>query len=138
MNFNYIAKLAVLFILFYAVLFVLSNILNLGLIKWGNNPMYLLMPFIGFFFVFISVDYIDKYLEIKFANTIFFPLAFIIACFVSYWIVVYWYLGNVAQLNNSQVAFDFWEKLRNNAFLIFVFSGLFGWVSKFIMDRISR
>ena len=138
MNFNYIAKLAVLFILFYAVLFVLSNILNLGLIKWGNNPMYLLMPFIGFFFVFISVDYIDKYLEIKFANTIFFPLAFIIACFVSYWIVVYWYLGNVAQLNNSQVAFDFWEKLRNNAFLIFVFSGLFGWVSKFIMDRIGK
>ncbi len=138
MNFNYIAKLAVLFILFYAVLFVLANILDFGLIKWGNNPMYLLMPFIGFFFVFIAVDYIDKYLEIKFANTIFFPLAFIIACFISYWIVVYWYLGNVAQLNNTQVAFDLWEKLRNNAFLIFVFSGLFGWVSKFIMDRIGK
>lgn len=139
MNFNYAAKLIVLFIFFYAVLFAVSNLINLGLTAWSNNPMFWLMPFVGFFFVFIAIDYIDRYLGIKFANTVFFPLAFIIACFISYWVALYIYFGNTAQLSGqTAVVFDFWEKLRASAFLLFVFSGLFGWLSKIAMDRIGK
>lgn len=138
MNFNYAAKLSALFIFFYAVLFIISNLLNLGLTAWSNNPMFWLMPFAGFFFVFIALDYIDKYLEIKFANTVFFPLAFIIACFFSYWVVLYIYIGNTAQLSGQPLVFDLWERLRASAFLLFVFSGLFGWLSKIAMDKITK
>ncbi len=171
MNFNYAAKLAALFIFFYAVLYVLSNLVDIGLTKWSIDPahglvnaMFWLMPFVGFFFVFVALDYIDRYLEIKFANTVYFPLAFIIACFISFLAVLSFYIGNTAQLSSQptqicivkdifcvspygtpeQLAgpgvavIDFWERLRASAFLLFVFSGLFGWLSKIAMDRAAK
>ncbi len=153
MNFNYAAKLTALFIFFYAVLFIISNLANFGLTAWSNNPMFWLMPFVGFFFVFVLMDYIDGYAKENFSKNLIFLPVFVVACYVSYAVVIYFYMGNSAQLNGQQLAVDFignaiqpraglaivnfWERLLSSAFLLFIFSGIFGWVSKIAMERIG-
>src|SRR3989344_8268200 len=153
MNFNYAAKLAALFIFFYTVLFIISNLINLGLTAWSNNPMFWLMTFVGFFFVFVLMDYIDGYAEEKFSKNLIFLPVFVVACYVSYAVVLYFYMGNSAQLNGQQLGVDFignaiqpraglaivnfWERLLSSAFLLFIFSGIFGWFSKIAMERIG-
>ncbi|MFH1695518.1 MAG: hypothetical protein ABH850_03790 [Candidatus Micrarchaeota archaeon] len=119
---------------------------------WGFtlNPSMLdytffLMPLIGFFFIYLLIDWINDYFETDFAKTIYFPLLFVVLSFIAFYVQLYWYYSNLASLAAAQGQivsatdfFEFWGVLRDSAFLVFIFSGLAGWISYRIMQKVSE
>jgi hypothetical protein len=161
-------KLIFLFILTYIILYFLPAIvkpiepffdfISFNLMnffpthEWGFtlNPSMLdytffLMPFVGFFFIYFLIDWINDYFESSFAHSVYFPLLFVVLSFIAFYIQLYWYYSNLASLAAAQgqtIAvnefFEYWGVLRDSAFLVFIFSGLAGWISYKIMQKVSE
>lgn len=146
MKLNDYLKLIFLFAFFYIVLVLLWKFTDF--FDWNNDPMFWIMPIAGFFLVYLVIDYIDNMFDINFSHTIFFPLAFFALCLISFYIVLVWHLGNGLVLQGAPLStlFDelnkdwfkrYFEYLRDSAFIIFALSGVFGWLSHVIMEKIS-
>ncbi len=157
MNLRDTIKLIVLFAVSYILLYFLPAITKalspeMALHEWGFtlNPSMLdytffLMPFVGFFFIYFLIDWINDYFKSDFGYSVFFPLLFVVLSFMAFYVQLYWYFSNLASLAASQGRiinpgdlFDFWSVLRNDAFLVFIFSGLTGWISYKVMQRVSE
>jgi len=157
MNLRDASKLIVLFVVTYIILFFLPAItkaINPGfaLHDWGFtlNPSMLdytfyLMPLIGFFFIFFLIDWANDYFKTSAASSIYFPLLFVVLSFIAFYVQLYWYYSNLSSLAAAQgqtVAttefFEFWAVLRDSAFLVFIFSGLGGWLSHKAMQSVSE
>ncbi len=121
------------------------------LMKWAEwvSPMYFLMPIVGFFFVFLSIewaiDFFDSSVLLKS-----FPIVFIIFCIVSFWVsLLFFNLPNALAGYPINVCFpscfghsgngfiDYWHELKNSAFWLFFLSGLMGWVSFSLKEKFA-
>ena len=157
MNSRDLIKLAFLFILTYLILYFLPAITKAivpesALHEWGFtlNPSMLdytfyLMPLIGFFFIYLLIDWINDFFKTEFASNIYFPLLFVVLSFLAFYVQLYWYYSNLATLAAAQgqtIAatefFEYWSVLRDSAFLVFIFSGLGGWISYKVMGKVSE
>jgi signal transduction histidine kinase len=176
MNTRDAIKLAVLFLSSYVLLYFLPAVSkalfpSAALHEWGFtlNPSMLdytfyLMPFVGFFFIYLLIDWINDFFQTKFASTVFFPLLFVVLSFVAFYVQLYWYYSNIVALAKAagqnlvlNLSLDsgcqpvislvngvrtynvcFWNTLREDAFLVFVFAGLLGWASYKIMEKVSE
>lgn len=126
-------KIVLLFAVFYALVYLVSLVTPLE--DW-NSPMFFLLPFPAFILIYLAIDWFNDFFETKIANTVFFPLAFVILSFIAYYVVLWWYFGNISQLNNNNpVPYDFWEYLRHDAFTVFIFFGIAGWLTRLIIRR---
>ncbi len=155
-------KLIALFLVTYVILYLLPFITNainpsIALHDWFAqtngftlNPSrwdytFLLLPFVGFFFIYFLIDWINDFFETNFAKTIYFPLLFVVLSFMAFYLQLYWYYSNISALAaaqgqtvNAGDLFEFWGALRADAFLTFIFAGLGGWISFKIMEMVSE
>jgi len=185
MNLRDTIKLIFLFLLTYLVLYFLPAITKainpeVALHEWGFtlNPSMLdytffLMPFVGFFFIYFLIDWINEFFETNFASSVYFPLLFVVLCFLAFYVQLFWYYSNIASLQNAQAIAQgsnvkyvldislspacqqvielldpannlytyricFWNTLRADAFFVFIFSGLAGWISRKVMLNVSE
>jgi len=157
MNSRDLIKIIALFAFTYIFLYFLAFIAkalsaDFALHEWGFtlNPSMLdytfyLMPFIGFFFIYFLIDWVNDYFKTSSASSVYFPLVFVVLSFLAFYVQLYWYYSNIAslaaaqgQIVNAADLFDFWAALRDSAFLVFIFSGLAGWISYKIMQNFSE
>ncbi len=172
-------KLIFLFVLSYIILYFLPEITkalnpDVALHDWGFtlNPSMLdytffLMPFIGFFFIYFLIDWVNEFFETNFASSVYFPLLFVVLCFLAFYVQLFWYYSNIVSLAVAQgqnLILDislnptcqsiielidpatglrayricFWNVLRADAFFVFIFSGLAGWISRKVMLNVSE
>ena len=143
-----IAKVAVLFAISYIILFLSGKFFY----AW-DSPMYFLPPIAGFFFTYVLLDWIDKFFETDAAHQWHFPLLILLLAFVAEYITLFWYFGNIAQLNGSQLVISFGsseqastgaimvnfvKEFKESAFLPFVLSCVLGWLSHIIIDQTQK
>ncbi|MFH1256126.1 MAG: hypothetical protein V1494_02430 [Candidatus Diapherotrites archaeon] len=151
MNRNDAAKIIVLFLVFYALLYLLPlifNSFNLGLSMhdWGwtgkldqLDYMFFLIPISGFFFMYFLLDWVNEYFETKAAYSIWMPLLLILISVIAYYFAISCYISNAAQLSGQKVGyclyfdFDFLPMLLDSAFLVFVLAAVCGWASRVII-----
>lgn len=105
---------------------------------WQISMMHLLLPLIGFWMIFFLVDWMEKFFEEKYAKSIAFPIAFFLVSLAALYVAVYWMAIESSVLRGlTEVSFDFWTELQQSAFYLFVIGGLFGWLSRVIVEKIK-
>ncbi len=147
---------AFLFFLSWGVLFALGSanqalsqafsgtpILNIFLpIPQFHSPMYLLMPVVGFFFMFFLVDWVNRFFKSRHGFSPLLPLLFFALAFIAFYIALFWYIGNYTLLAGRTLTLDeasrmFVGRFKASAYYLFVLSGLLGWVSRFALEKIK-
>ncbi|MCX6799140.1 MAG: hypothetical protein NTW59_03530 [Candidatus Diapherotrites archaeon] len=138
-----------LFALFYFVLYAWSsardtigNSLLGGLWVFALpdfiSPMYFILPAVAFCIMFLLVDWVNGQFETKLALSPLFPAIFFFLSLAAFYIALFWYYSNFAQLaGQKEVVFDFAAQLRQSAFLLFMWGGVFGWVTRFAVEKIN-
>ena len=113
---NQIIVTAFLFIVFYSLLFILSSaskqissivsdipILNLvAVLPEFESPMFWLMPVVGFFVIFLLVDWVNQYFETEKALSVWFPLLLVMIGFLAFSVSLYFYYGNFAAMKSNE------------------------------------
>lgn len=105
-----------------------------------ESPMFLVMPFFAFFAVFFLVDWINREFKTRLALHPIFLAIFFAISMAAYYIALYWYVANFASLQNIPMTLemvDFWGKLNNSAFILFIWGGLFGWIARYAVEKIN-
>ena len=140
---------ALLFIIFYALLYAASVFLqgmagafgNIPVIGWflpfpgWISPMFFVMPLAGYFIIYLLVDWVNEYFKTQQALSVVFPVVFFVAAIFAYYIALTWYAAYVAGLTGRQPDFDLWNYLRNSAYYLFVLGGLLGWLARYIVEK---
>ncbi|MBU0662805.1 hypothetical protein KJ891_05055 [Candidatus Micrarchaeota archaeon] len=140
MELNRALKVIFIFIATYVALYVLSIFTPLG--DWGTfkgilmfNYTYYLIPIPGFFLMYFLPPWYNKYFETNTANSPFFPLAFLAISIPAYYVSLFWYYKNVADLSGiTEFNFDFVNIFLSSAYLVFVLAGLGGWAARAFVD----
>ncbi len=143
-------KLVFLFILVYAILYFLGQFTDLH--AWGKlgeinlakmDYMFFLIPIPGFFFMYLLVDWVEKYYKTTLAHSIIFPIIFVVVSFIAYYVTLYWYWQNLAQLGGVTdpefitQRMNYIPTLLDSAYLVFILAAIGGWVSKVLLDRLE-
>jgi len=136
MELNRILKVIFIFIITYVILHLLSLFTPLG--NWGTfkgifqfSYMYYFLPIPGFFLMYFLPPWYNKYFETNAANSPIFPLAFLAISIPAYYVALFWYYKNVADLSGiAEFNFDFVEQLLSSAYLVFVLAGMGGWAAR--------
>lgn len=107
-----------------------------------ESPMFWAMPFFGFFAVFFLVDWVNKEFETKVALSPVFPVLFFAVAFVAYYIALFWYMSNFASLGGTQLQLEelnqlLWGKIHSSAFMPFIWSGVFGWIARYAIEKLD-
>lgn len=117
-------------------LFILGIIISYLLIyiltpeDFFKSPMYMLLPIIGFGFMFYFTRYVMNY--VKMNNKIYFLIIFVIVGVFSYYIAIFFFYWNVINLNNLPMSelFKFIFSNHNlfltSAFLGYLIGSVFG------------
>lgn len=118
------------------ILFLIGMFLSYALIymltpsDFFKSPMYMILPIVGFFGMYLISKYLIDYMKIK--NKYYFALIFIAVGVVSYYLAVFFFYWNIATLNNLEMKelFKFVFQNKNlfltSAFLEFLIGGIFG------------
>jgi len=108
---------------------------HLQLLDW----MIYVMPLAGFFFIYLSIDWIDSYFETKLSHSIALPIILAVFSLLGFWLAAYIYFQNIYSLQGSkEVLFDFWGLYKSNGFYYFPLAGILGWLSHLAMHKISQ
>ena len=108
-----------------------------------ESPMFWVMPFFAFFAVFFLIDWIRKGFELKLSFEMLCFAVFVIFVALSlaaYYVALYWYISNFALLQGIAMTpqmVDFWGKLTNSAFMLFIWGGMFGIIARYIVEKIN-
>ena len=105
-----------------------------------QSPMFYALPFFGFFALFFIVDWVNKEFDTKLALNPAFPALFFFISLAAYYLALYWYVSNFVELQGLQMSLDmvgFWGKLQASAFILFVWGGLFGWIARYVVERLN-
>lgn len=143
MSYNRIVKVIFLFILTYAILYFLGQFTDLHTWEFTNfakaDYMFFLIPITGFFFMYLLIDWVEKYYNTTLTNNIAFPIIFVVVALIAYYVVLYWYWQNLAQLaGRDEVVFDYVPLLLDSVYLVFILSALGGWVTRIVLDRLEK
>ena len=107
-----------------------------------NSLLFILMPVAGFFFMFFLVDWINNFFQ---SNTGFSPIVpalFFGLSLLAFYIALFWYIGNYAQLQGGVLTIQdanvlFGTRFKHSGYYLFMLSGLFGWASRRILEEIK-
>ena len=105
-----------------------------------ESPMYFVMPLFGFFSIFLLVDWINDSFKTKMGFHPVFPLAFFLLSLGAFYVSLYWYIANFASLQGIEMSLDlvdFWGRLQTSSFMLFAWAGVFGWVARFVVEKIN-
>lgn len=150
-------KVLVVFILFYAILFVLSNFLGpvLNVKAWAFTSLdrldYMLwfVPIAGFFFVYMLIPYLRSELGFGGFFVKVLPIVFAVAAYFAYYVAVFWYFDNVAFLNKVPISQlnlpfldpfgkGFFDLFLNSHFFYFVLAGVGGWAARLLIEKFDE
>jgi hypothetical protein len=194
---NQLIITAFLFVVFYGVMLIWSGVSSkIELLVSGipalnvllylpefESPMFWLMPVVGFFTMFLLVDWVNGYFETSKALSIWLPLLFFILGLAAFSVALYWENANYAamqsdtqqivlpylcyakpdflcpapacdcaeivkninksssaKIDSKQLVYfnvPFWERLRISAFYLFLISGIFGWLSRYAVEKLK-
>ncbi len=155
-----------LFIISYAVIFALAALSRalvsplqgtvleflIPVMKWADwvSPMYFLLPAVGFFFVFLSVEWAKDYFKSSFPESAWFPALFTVFFIAAFWIAMFFfYLPNLLQGSPANICFpscfgesggsniDYWHELKHSAFWLFYLGGMLGWLSHRLQKKLE-
>ena len=106
------------------------------------SPMYLLMPFAGFFLMFFLVDWVNSFFKSRAGFSPLLPIAFFALALVALYVALFWYVGNFSLLYGKPLTVEeanslFTSRLKTSAYYLFVLAGILGWVSRAALDRIK-
>ena len=108
-----------------------------------ESPMFWVMPFFAFFALFFLIDWIRKGFESKLSFGMLCLAVFAIfvaTSLAAYYVALYWYISNFASLQGVAMTpemVDFWGKLSNSAFLLFIWGGMFGIIARYVVEKIN-
>ena len=103
-----------------------------------SSPMFYILPAAGFLIIFFLVDWANEYFETKQALSPLFPVLFFVFSLAAFYVALFWYYANFAMLSGQkEVQFDYWAQLKQNAFLLFVWGGIFGWATRLALEKIK-
>ncbi len=149
-------KLAVVFVLVYAALYLLSFFASsAGLLSWlpGKGPLDFsafhfsrldwslwLLPIAGFFLVYMMLPWLAKDFGFGEIFSYAFPALFAAASYIAFATAVFYYFQNQASLAGidvSQFNLDYFKMFLNSSFLYFVLGGLGGWAANMLIERLG-
>ncbi len=128
-----IAKITVLFVISYIILYLSSTFFY----KW-DSPMFFLPPIVGFFFAYFLIDWIDEFFESRAAHAWYFPVLIIVLALAAEYIALFWYYNWGRVIGQQGMEFDFINEFRASAFLPFVLACVLGWLSHLIIDSTAE
>lgn len=144
-----------IFVLFYATLYFLGlfvrsaksdfpvSLISFDGFPWKSDYTLLLMPVVGFFFVYFLVPYLRKEFGFGkvFVNYVF-PVLFLVGSYVAFYLAVYVYHYNNASLYGIEMSdyvvqtnLDFFRSFLSSSFFYFVLAGLAGWFAVLLIER---
>lgn len=168
-NLKKYAILAILFAFFYFLLYALTffgealsklPVLDLffPLSQW-DSPLYWLMPVVGFFIIYLLIDYVKKEFETSFLEKAIFPIFYFLISLLAFYVNLFFYFSsmvgerkificlfdcqNVSQqliaAGKAQEIFflEFWPQFRASAFFPFVLAGVFAWLTYYILKKLK-
>lgn len=148
-------KALVLFVLVYGALYFLGMVVHsakpdlpiasvsFDKFPWQSDYTMLLMPIVGFWFVFFLIPYLRKEfgfgkIFIKFAL----PVLLLAGSYLAFYLAVYLYHYNNASLAKISMSdylaranLDFTALFLGSAFFYFVLAGLGGWFAALLIDK---
>lgn len=98
-------KALIAFAISYAILYALQAVLgSFGLRQWNNNPTFYIMPIVGFFFAYLSIDWIAEFFETSFVKKPWFVIVFLIIALLAWHAALTFYMQNnvVLELKSNQ------------------------------------
>lgn len=128
---------------FLNLLLPLPNILEK---EFWYSPANILLPVVGFFFIFLIIDWANDFLKMEIGFSPIFPAIFFILCLAALYIAMFFYLAEITRLTSQQIKFEdflnnlnsgYWTELKNSAFYLFAIAGILGWLSRYIMEKID-
>lgn len=118
-----------------------------------SSPMYFLLPVVGFFTIYLLIDWINEQFKTQAGFKAWLPLVFIILSMFAFYIALYWYWCNAFSLGvidatactseGSKKTAEFLSGnypnlLRQSAFNLFILAGTLGWLAKFAIKEIFK
>lgn len=152
-NKEYFIKVFVLFALTYGAIFLLSvmnssaqSSLPIPEMNFSKFPVQadytiILLPVIGFFFVYLIVPYLRS--EFGFGDLfvkILFPFIFILFCVLGFFLAVYFYYLDVGLrigigFDLSRFGLDYMRLFLSSPFFYFMLAGIGGWASRRLIEK---
>jgi hypothetical protein len=108
-----------------------------------ESPMFLLMPLFAFFALFFIAGQARQSIEAKIPFgwlCLGVAAIFVVLALSAFYVALYWYVASYAQLGGVEMTpdlVDFWGRLTNNAFLLFLWGGIFGIISRYAVEKIN-
>jgi len=124
-------KMVIWFVVSLIVSYLLIYLLTPG--DFFKSPMYMLLPIVGFFGMYMITEYAQKYMHIK--NKYYFILIFLLVGIIAYYLAIFFFYWNIIRLNDLPIKelFKFmiqnYKMLFSSAFLGFLISGAFGTIA---------
>lgn len=118
-----------------------------------SSPMYFLLPVVGFFTIYLIIDWINEYFKTEAGFKAWLPSVFIILSMFAFYIALYWYWCNAfsmgvadpvacssagSQRTAEYLSGNFPQLLRQSAFNLFILAGTLGWLARFAIKEIFK
>ncbi|MEM4326735.1 MAG: hypothetical protein QXZ13_01015 [Candidatus Diapherotrites archaeon] len=148
-------KTIAMFIISYLAIIIISelnykaeNKLPLRHIDFSNFPTkvdysLVLLPIIGFFFVYMLIPHLKDFgFGNKFKKYVF-PILFLTFSILGFYLAVYVYYLDVGLriglgFDLSQFKLNYFDMFLNSTFIYFVIAGLFGWLSRLLIEKFEK
>lgn len=133
-----------------SIMFLVKSILPLPAF---SSPMFYLLPVVGFFTIYLLVDWINEQFKTKVASSVWLPLLFFVLCIVAFYIASYWYYCNAYSMSSSppaacsadgskftseMLSTNFSKLFRESAFDLFMWAGILGWLARFAIKELLK
>ena len=128
-----------------------------------SSPMFWLVPLAAFFFMYYFIDWYNEYFETKQGFSPVFPIAFVILCFMAFYIALFWYVQNIVDLSGLQgqafcfsnagcnavrqsvadsgqriMVESFADRFVSSPFVLFMWAGILAWVSRMAIEKLEE
>ncbi|MFH1240572.1 MAG: hypothetical protein V1672_05145 [Candidatus Diapherotrites archaeon] len=118
-----------------------------------SSPMYFLLPVVGFFTIYLMIDWINEMFKTETGYKAWLPLVFVIFSMFAFYIALYWYWCNAfsmgvanpvtcssagSQKTAEFLSGNFPQLLRQSAFSLFILAGTLGWLARFAIKEIFK
>ena len=119
MGYKNAGKLIFLFLLSYAVLFMLGAFNQItGFGGWNFSAdlsrldfFYALPPISAFFFMYFLVGWIETYFETKFTRTVWFGFSLFILSIIAYYVSLFWFYCNICSSEGANQTSQFLSQI---------------------------
>jgi len=138
-------KVLFVFVLVYLALYAIGMFTPLQ--EWNLTSIdkldysLFLLPIPGFFFIYLLIPWIRK--EIGFGNVFVyvFPIVFVAASFLAFYVAVFYFYGNQAFLGGVDISafnIDYFDIFIKSSFIYFVLAGVGGWGARILIENFEE